>query len=126
MLDLDELEKLLAEATPGPWDVGERDGGMGWDVFQVNGDDLPQPRLRGMFGHQPDAEFIAHAPADLQWCLARIAALETAARHVPRPGCEGGVAAIPEFTSGGADARNEPAPILRRVRCVASDRSAVR
>lgn len=80
-----EIRARLAAATPGPWDVGERDGGMGWDVFQVNGDDLPQPRLRGMFGHQPDAEFIAHAPADLQWCLARIAALETAARHVPRP-----------------------------------------
>ena len=28
---------------------------------------------------------IAHAPADLQWLIDRIAVLETAARHVPKP-----------------------------------------
>lgn len=50
--ELDELVRLEAAATPGPWHYHDR-GGMGYDL------DEPEAGLRGDFANETDAAFIA-------------------------------------------------------------------
>jgi hypothetical protein len=61
-LDLDALERLAAEATPGPWRVGDPDQPPfyeGGDTVQVGYRVLL--RMNGHFQHEADARLIAAA-----------------------------------------------------------------
>jgi hypothetical protein len=74
---VDDIKARLAAATPGPWRVAHHGA---WEV------EAPPNQLVadcGTVDHaKADANLIAHAPADIRWCLDRIAKLERAAEQV--------------------------------------------
>lgn len=69
-IDLDAIRARAEAATPGPWEAYDRDGGAARPTeITVCGSDIagpPEAYLdRGRFGRHADAEFIAHARADI-------------------------------------------------------------
>ena len=88
---IEEIRARLDAATPGPWRVAEDDA----EVMCI---DQPNGNGRNFFhGESPqeadDAEFIAHAPADIAFLLGRVEALtdalvamETLAPDLSSPG----------------------------------------
>jgi hypothetical protein len=95
---LDEIKQRMADASPGPWHVKTANFGDDWIVGIIktgeSGEDgkiygvhTTNVRASQMFGDaKTDAEFIAHAPADLAWAIAEIERLkremaEMEARH---------------------------------------------
>lgn len=74
---LDELDALIADATPGPWFLTERDGPWGADVVQIGTD-------RAICGEEPqrraDARIIAAAPDLAAFARELLTERETAAR----------------------------------------------
>lgn len=66
------------KATPGPWTVYDRGGCGDHDVDGPKGPEASElsGRYRGMFCRADDAEFVAHARADIPWLLDRLAAAE--------------------------------------------------
>ena len=65
---LKEIRARLDAATPGPWAKHRRS--VHW-----SGNDDYAPLVVAMAEHPNDTALIAHAPADLAWCLAEIDAL---------------------------------------------------
>lgn len=71
--DVAAIEACLAAATPGEWKARSRhylspdvDWFLGWEV------EGPPDAERGQFERRWDAEFIAHAPADIAALLAEV------------------------------------------------------
>lgn len=68
-LRTDEIADRLKEASPGKWKVG----GDGCSRHKVTRGDLD---VCTCWAGESDAEFIANAPADIEWLLRRIEDLE--------------------------------------------------
>jgi hypothetical protein len=92
-VDLDAIRRRLAAATPGPW---SNDGSSVSDwrdhtftmEWTPNGEGVDEHGKAVNARARADADLIAHAPADLAACLARIAAdarLLYLARHADDP-----------------------------------------
>lgn len=78
----DAIRARLAAATPGPWHVSN-DGLKVWLAVCVVGQRrliLPQADSILLAHGKPDAEFIAHAPADMRALLAEVERLRNALR----------------------------------------------
>jgi hypothetical protein len=81
-LDLEAIKARADAATPGPWDVQTPHVHMD-GTTQVRVAPIGKPKIFVDTMSQLDAEFIAHARADVPALLARIAELEAERRRSP-------------------------------------------
>lgn len=95
---LEAIKQRAAQATEGPWVKGSYRGvGEDYDIETANGGTLDGV-MRGMFGREADADFVAHAREDVP---ALIEALEEALEEAYRMdseengGSTGGIAPHP-------------------------------
>lgn len=74
---LDEIRQRLEDTTfPAPWELGTTSTlyMSGQEAFVLRQSGTAGVRA-GLTAHRPDAEFIAHARADVEWLLDRIDAV---------------------------------------------------
>ena len=70
MTRIDEIRERLDQITPGPWEVEtmpETGESRVYRSHETTGENLEQVAPGGVM--RADAEFIAHAPTDLAWCI---------------------------------------------------------
>lgn len=67
--ELNAIRARLVAATPGPWTVDDSISSLGYDI-----DEVPCG-VRKAFDRREDADFIAHAPADIAALLAALLGL---------------------------------------------------
>jgi hypothetical protein len=82
--DIEQIRKRLEAATPGPWHALPPDDGTSY--FPINGQDFKgrygvENKSRAVFYASGfctanDADFIAHAPADIRFLLAELEATQ--------------------------------------------------
>jgi|SRR5882757_2446695 len=78
-LDIKAIKSRLDAATPGPWEWRDTSwvGANGTDVreWDVTGGEFEDGSERGIPASEADAEFIAHAPADVGVLVAELVRL---------------------------------------------------
>lgn len=57
LAEIEAMEVLLGRATPGPWNVSERGGGLSWDISDAS-DQCLHDGYRGGFDREADADSI--------------------------------------------------------------------
>jgi hypothetical protein len=66
---LDEIERRLKAATPGPWEAEKREPFLYGQGFPIRGSQGPISVCPAVAHGLNDAEFIAHAPTDIATLL---------------------------------------------------------
>lgn len=114
MTRIDEIRERLDQITPGPWVAETSEATMNdqsqWRIGPER--ELPVVRAR-MSG--ADAEFIANAPADLAWCLAKLDAIRALHKPFEWSFGEGPVQSCSECARLGAseEEASYPCPTIR-------------
>lgn len=65
---VEQIEERRNATTPGEWKAGSRE-----DKYKVR---AGKQNICSCYGSEADAEFVAHAPADILWLLQRVGDLE--------------------------------------------------
>lgn len=73
---LQEIRARLDAATPGPWWTAEQRRPYNNPIWSRSDDPVTTGETIGNIYLQPDADLIAHAPADIAWLLGRVEALQ--------------------------------------------------
>ena len=93
---LNEIRARLDAATPGPWWTAEQRRPYSNPIWSRSDDPVTTGETIGSIYLQPDADLIAHAPADIAWLLDEVKRWKHVAENdlygvcwcdAPRPDC---------------------------------------